>query len=139
VTSEIVHVSTSAIEYKQVIVVIATLNMRKGKLAAQVAHASMKFLMDDVPEIKGRLLIKELSDEELAWVRGPFAKIVARVESEMELFELIAKGRFAGMTVHPIIDSGRTEFNGVPTLTCAAFGPHEASKFDAITGHLKLL
>ena len=34
-------------EIKQVIVVRRDLSMRKGKIAAQVAHASMKFLIDN--------------------------------------------------------------------------------------------
>ena len=146
-TSEIVVGETELVgeligkplEYKQVIAIRSDLNMRKGKIGAQVAHASMKFLLDDVPFIKGRLLTKELNEEEFGWLTGSFAKIVVYVSSEQELLDLITAGKAAGLTVHSITDSGRTEFNGVPTLTCAAFGPHEVSKFDVITGHLKLM
>ena len=45
----------------------------------------------------------------------------------------------AGLEVHLITDSGRTEFHGQPTRTCLAIGPDEADKIDAITGHLQLL
>jgi PTH2 family peptidyl-tRNA hydrolase len=124
---------------KQVIVVRKDLNMRKGKVAAQVAHASMQFLLTDALDIKGNLLIKELSSNELAWVRGSFAKVVVSVDSEQELLDLVFKGHEMGLTVHSVTDSGRTEFKGVPTLTCAAFGPHPADVLDPLTGGLRLL
>ena len=45
---------------KQVIVVRRDLNMRKGKLAAQVAHASMKFLIDNNTSERPDTLLVEL-------------------------------------------------------------------------------
>jgi PTH2 family peptidyl-tRNA hydrolase len=38
-----------------------------------------------------------------------------------------------------IIDSGKTEFGGVPTKTCLAIGPDYSEKIDKVTGNLKLL
>jgi PTH2 family peptidyl-tRNA hydrolase len=38
-----------------------------------------------------------------------------------------------------IIDSGLTEFGGVPTKTCVAIGPDIDAKIDVLTKHLKLL
>ena len=38
-----------------------------------------------------------------------------------------------------ITDSGATEFKGVPTVTCCAFGPFKSEEIDKITGHLKLM
>ncbi|MGK4455994.1 peptidyl-tRNA hydrolase [Klebsiella pneumoniae] len=51
---------------------------------------------------------------------------------------MFQKAQEADLTVSLITDSGLTEFNGVPTNTCLAIGPHKASKIDAITGHLPL-
>jgi hypothetical protein len=48
--SEVVAMNSNI---KQVIVVRRDLNMRKGKLAAQVAHASMKFLIDNDESNRG--------------------------------------------------------------------------------------
>lgn len=131
-------------ETKQVIVIRKDLGMRKGKMIAQGAHASMKAILDlmDVsdwgPYVERSMVIqkhKPLYD----WLEGKFAKIVVSCNSELELFsyELLAKE--AGL-IHALIrDEGKTEFNGVPTYTALAIGPDEAEKIDKITGHLKLL
>lgn len=73
-----------------------------------------------------------------AWLDGRFAKICCRVDSEEELLAIHEKASQEGLEVHLIMDSGKTEFHGVPTNTCLAIGPEEASRFDAITGELKL-
>jgi PTH2 family peptidyl-tRNA hydrolase len=124
---------------KQVIVVRKDLNMRKGKLAAQVAHASMKFLLDNNEAERANELLVKLSQEEAEWVNGLFTKIVVGVDSESALQDLMLKAKLEGITHYAIIDAGLTEFNGVPTLTCVAFGPEESSTLDNLTGHLKLL
>jgi len=122
---------------KMIICVRKDLNMRKGKIAAQVAHASMSFLVKG--NLAGAVLHKELSDVESAWLSGSFTKIVAYVNSEAELLALIQAGEAAGIEVHAIHDNGLTEFHGVKTLTCAAFGPDLPEILDPITGHLPLL
>lgn len=126
---------------KQVIVVRKDLNMRKGKLAAQVAHASMAFITRKMVGDEGGKGIYEISltPAENEWLASSFTKVVVGVNSEDELRELIVKSQKSGITAHEIIDNGRTEFHGVPTLTCAAFGPSYPEALDALTGHLKLL
>lgn len=126
-------------EVKQVIVVRKDLQMRKGKIAAQVAHAAMKFLIDNNESDRDDELVIKLTPEEAAWLTGPFTKVVVGVDSEEALRDLILQAELAGIEVNPIIDSGRTEFNGVMTLTCAAFGPCKAEDLDKITGNLKLI
>jgi PTH2 family peptidyl-tRNA hydrolase len=59
--------------------------------------------------------------------------------SPPKLMQIHDKALEAGLEVHLITDSGRTEFHGQPTRTCLAIGPDEADKIDAITGHLPLL
>jgi len=127
------------LDVKQVIVVRKDLNMRKGKIAAQVAHASIKFLFDNNESDRRDKLVVSLSKAEAIWANESFTKIVAGVDSEDELNELMLKAELSGVGCYRIIDAGRTEFNGEPTLTCAAFGPCEADVVDKITGHLKLL
>lgn len=45
----------------------------------------------------------------------------------------------AGLEVHLMTDSGKTEFHREPTRTCLAIGPNESEKIDEITGELQLL
>lgn len=124
---------------KQVIVVRKDLNMRKGKMCAQVAHASMKFLVDNNEAERGDEIVIKLTPAEAMWLTSSFTKVVVGCDSEDALRDLIFQAELTDVEVHPIIDAGRTEFNGVPTLTCAAFGPCTSDELDKITGNLKLL
>lgn len=146
-------------DIKQVIVVRKDLNMRKGKIASQCCHASMKVLLDrmEVEEerydhqmdniltvckrtgnINRSLTI--LKDSYFnKWLEGSFAKIVVSCNSELELIELKNRANGLGIMNALITDSGATEFKGVPTNTCIAIGPHSSEEIDKITGHLKLL
>jgi PTH2 family peptidyl-tRNA hydrolase len=126
-------------DVKQVIVVRKDLNMRKGKIAAQVAHAAMKFIVDNNEADRGDEITVKLSKSEAMWLTGSFTKVVVGVDSEEQLNDLVFRAELEGIEVHPIVDAGRTEFNGVPTLTCAAFGPCESDLLDKITGNLKLI
>lgn len=115
------------------------LNMRKGKIAAQVAHAAMKFIFDGNVASKLDEIYVKLSKAETKWAREGFTKIVVSVDSEQELLDLCESARRNKVASYKIIDSGRTEFDNVPTLTCASFGPDDENLLDKVTGHLKLL
>ena len=130
---------------KQIIVMRKDLNMRKGKMAAQAAHASMKVLLDQMEweypknaDPKLLLHVKENSHLYL-WITGLFTKICVSVDSEQELMEIYQKAKDAGILCSLIEDAGLTEFNGVPTKTCIAIGPEDPEKLAPLTGHLKLL
>jgi PTH2 family peptidyl-tRNA hydrolase len=84
--------------------------------------------------------MKALEDPRVEpWVNGAFAKICVSVDSEEELLAIYNAGKEAGIISSLIKDSGRTEFNGVPTLTAVCLGPDVIEKIDNITGSLKLL
>ena len=130
---------------KQVIVMRNDLNMRKGKMIAQGAHASIKVLTDICyanPDIR-----TELGDEETEnklsnideWLEGLFTKIVVYVNSEKELDDIYKIAKFLNMNCSMVVDVGLTEFHGVETKTCCAIGPDDSEKIDEITGHLPLL
>lgn len=131
-------------QIKQVLVVRKDLNMRKGKIAAQCAHASMKVVLDQMfkhqvdHEPALTLVMGEGSPLHL-WLEGAFAKICVSVNSETELDEVYNKAKEAGILASIIVDSGRTEFHGVPTKTVVAIGPDWGESIDPITGHLPLL
>ncbi|MDB5347069.1 MAG: peptidyl-tRNA hydrolase [Schlesneria sp.] len=123
---------------KQVIVIRHDLKMRRGKQIAQASHASMSFIVRRLQEV-GSVSLDDFSDVERSWLRGAFAKICCRVNSEDELMNIHDKAIAAGLEVHLITDSGKTEFHGVPTSTCVAIGPDVAEKIDPLTGNLELL
>jgi len=106
--------------------------MRKGKMVAQGAHASVNFLRDMI------LSDLEPSRVQIEWLTGGMTKICVGVDSEDELLAIFDKARAAKLTVHLITDAGLTEFAG-PTKTCLAIGPDRAEDIDKITGELKLL
>ena len=113
---------------KQIIVVRKDLNMRKGKIAAQVAHGSVGATIANLEHPK----VKE-------WLAGAFTKICVGCDTEEELLELEKTAIMRGVINCLITDSGKTEFHGVPTNTVLALGPDEPEVLDTITGHLKLL
>lgn len=135
---------------KQVIVVRTDLNMRKGKIAAQVAHASMAAILRLIEQKRivhnesigwiqrGDEYSKDLRSV-VDWLNGSFTKIVVGIEHERDLLQLSRDADFLHIPHALIQDSGRTEFNGVPTYTALAIGPYESNEIDKLTGSLKLL
>jgi PTH2 family peptidyl-tRNA hydrolase len=125
-------------EHKQVIVMRKDLNMRKGKLVAQGAHASMGAILGQMSR-NGDTLVLDLNDKRLEpWVTGRFKKICVYVNSEQELIDVYNAAKAAGLICSLIEDAGLTEFNGVKTLTAVGVGPDREDKINAVTGHLPL-
>lgn len=118
-------------EPKQIIVMRTDLNMRKGKMVAQGAHASLKVLLDNLSDWDWK------AREE--WLAGSFTKVCVRASSEEALLEVYENALVSGLHASLIVDSGRTEFNGVPTKTCIAIGPEFPERLVGVTDHLKLL
>lgn len=130
-------------DYKQVIVLRKDLNMRKGKMVAQGAHASFAAVMGakhtNVLGLIWRVLRMVANHNIRAWLSSRFAKIAVSVDSEEELMEIYAKACYAKIPCSLIQDAGFTEFDGVPTYTSVAVGPARNDVIDKITGNLKLL
>lgn len=131
---------------KQVIVIRKDLNMRKGKMVAQGAHASMKAILDlmnmhstEEPGVHEKTLYLTDGTPLMDWIDGIFTKICVSVDSEKELLEVYNNAKNAGLLCSLIQDAGLTEFDGVPTYTCCAIGPNWDEDVNKITGHLKLL
>ena len=132
-------------ETKQIIVVRKDLNMRKGKIAAQVAHASLGAFLKSC-EKKGPLSVGLqyngvfLKDNPMYhWLSGPFTKICVSVDSEEELLAIQKQADELNILNCLITDSGKTEFKGIPTNTCLAIGPWWVEDLNKLTGHLPLL
>ena len=124
-------------EHKQVIVVRKDLNMRKGKIAAQAAHASMGAILSLCKQ-DGNRLILEMDERTQPWLTGRFKKICVYVNSEEELLSIYEQAKEAGLITSLIQDAGLTEFGGVKTYTSVAVGPDREDHIDKICGSLPL-
>jgi PTH2 family peptidyl-tRNA hydrolase len=112
--------------YKQVIAVRTDLKLGKGKLASQVAHASLEAYRRAASDVKGE------------WERSGAKKIVVKVSSLKELLELHKKAMDRGLPAALITDAGRTQIRS-GTKTSLGIGPCEEKEADKIAGKLKLL
>lgn len=118
---------------KQVIIIRADLKLRRGKEAAQVAHAASMWLRDFVIDEP----TPGVTQEQDAWLRGNYRKIVVKATTEKQLRDLAYEAEQRGLTTHLVVDDGLTE---VPpgTVTALAIGPHHDSVFVGLTDHLPL-
>ena len=124
---------------KQVLVLRKDLNMSKGKMVTQGAHASIAFLtnkMKDNLSNPEALWWVNLSQAEKEWVYGTFFKVCVGVDSKKELLDIGYNAVMLGLSVKYIEET--TGFDE-PTFTCLAIGPDYSSKIDPVTKHLKLL
>jgi PTH2 family peptidyl-tRNA hydrolase len=128
---------------KQVIVIRKDLNMRKGKMVTQGAHASMAAILNESIRDQGEIglptLTIPMNHSMEAWLTGLFTKICVGVDSEAQLLFIYDAACHANIPCSLIRDAGLTEFGGDPTYTAVAVGPAEADEVDKITGLLKLL
>lgn len=119
---------------KQVLLYRRDLKMRKGKIAAQCAHASLKVLLDRAAPSGPDQITITMDPVMAAWVGGRFTKIVLSVEDEPALLAAYEAAKARGLPAALITDAGLTEFGGVPTRTTVAIGPALAADIDVITG-----
>lgn len=110
--------------YKQVILVREDLNMPKGKMAAQVAHAAVECVV--------------ATDKSLLelWRKQGMKKIVLKVKDLKELKSYKSIADDNGLIARMITDAGHTVFKEA-TITCVGIGPDEENKIDAVTGKLE--
>lgn len=125
---------------KQVIVMRTDLNMRKGKMIAQGAHASLGIFSKTflyIPEFNCHVV--KVTAEAEDWLNNSYTKICVGVDSEAALMDIYQKAIAVQVPAIVVTDNGKTEFDGIPTVTCAAIGPARSEVIDEITGGLKLL
>jgi peptidyl-tRNA hydrolase, PTH2 family len=117
---------------KLALVVRTDLDMGRGKIAAQVAHAAVAATLANLrgPSL-GRASLRR-------WLEDGQPKVVLRATSAEHLAEIVQQAQLAGLTVELVRDAGRTQVTP-GTLTCCAIGPAEAGEIDAVTGALALL
>jgi PTH2 family peptidyl-tRNA hydrolase len=111
---------------KQAIVVRTDLGMGTGKLAAQVAHASLKAYENAGPGVQRD------------WKSGGEKKVVLKASDEPEVHRLADDARREGLPRAVVSDAGHTQLEP-GTVTALAVGPAEENLVDRVTGDLSLL
>ena len=110
---------------KQAIVARTDLGMGRGKLAAQVAHASLQAYE------------KAGSSARSEWKSGGQKKVVLKGSGESELQRLADEARREGLPYALVRDAGHTQLEP-GTLTALAVGPAAENVVDKVTGDLSL-
>jgi PTH2 family peptidyl-tRNA hydrolase len=110
---------------KQVIAARTDLGMGRGKLAAQVAHASLSAYEDTDRKTR------------TAWKGSGQKKVVLKAKDESTLFELADSARREGLPHAIIRDAGHTQLEP-GTVTALAVGPGDDEVVDRVTGDLSL-
>ena len=117
--------------YKQAIVVRKDILMGKGKLAVQVAHASVTCVLN-------ALRRKEVHEKWVwSWFFSDQKKIVLKVYSESELKSIYEMALEKNLPASCIKDAGRTQI-APGTLTTVCIGPAPEEMVDEVTGDLPL-
>ncbi len=116
----------AAMGYKQVILVRADLKLPKGKLAVQVAHASLEAALKSS---------RDIVDE---WCSNGAKKVVLKVAELNELKSYEALARKEKLITALITDAGLTTV-AAGTVTCLGIGPDKEERIDNVTGQLKIL
>ena len=110
---------------KQAIVARTDLGMGQGKLAAQVAHASLSAYEDADDRTRKK------------WKGEGQKKVVLKASGEDELFRLADAAEHAGLPNAVIRDAGHTQLDP-GTVTALAVGPGRDDDVDRVTGDLSL-
>ena len=97
-----------------------------GKLAAQVAHASLGAYLKTPPHFQR------------AWLQSGMTKIVLAAVGARELEALELEAAACNVAAFLVVDAGRTILPA-GTVTCLGLGPAPNETLDALTGKLRLL
>jgi PTH2 family peptidyl-tRNA hydrolase len=114
---------------KMVIAVRKDVKMGPGKIAAQVGHACVN------------LALMERNQKRRAfrdWLDEGQGKVVVKVGSLKELYELKETAEARDLPTTVIQDAGKTQIEP-GTVTVLGIGPGASKDLDPITGHLPLL
>lgn len=110
---------------KQAIIIDEDLNLSKGKMAAQTAHASLGAYR------------KASTDSKNKWERLGEKKVILAL-GDNNIADLHRQAERNKIPAHIVKDAGKTEIKP-GTVTALGLGPAEESKIDTITGSLKLI
>jgi PTH2 family peptidyl-tRNA hydrolase len=110
---------------KQAIVARTDIGMGRGKLAAQVAHASLSAYEDTDSRTRTE------------WKGSGQKKVVLKGDAERTLFSLADRAEREGLPHAIVRDAGHTQLDP-GTVTALAVGPGPDESIDRVTGDLSL-
>lgn len=125
--------------------------MNRGKIAAQVSHASMGVLLKKMrngvslenykaPETNYDLVLQVEKNTDFAyWIENEFRKIVLYCKNEEALLNLKSELENNNILYCEIRDKGYTAFNGKETLTCIGIEPLKKSILNQFTKKFQIL
>lgn len=116
-------------EIKQVIIIRMDIEMSRGKMAAQAAHASLMSYFE--AEKQDKSITKE-------WLSEGEKKIVLKVSDEEALVKLFKAFQFKKVPCALVSDAGLTQLPP-GTKTALGIGPWNGSEIDQFTKGMKLL
>lgn len=116
---------------KMVFLVRTDLQMGKGKIASQVAHAAILLYKES---------IKNQNPLLNTWLRWGQPKIVLKIDKNCEsaLQEVYEKAFKNNLTVCKVLDAGKTQVDQ-GSVTVIGIGPNKVEEIDEITNGFKLL
>ena len=114
------------IEHKMVILVRQDLQLPKGKMSVQVAHAAVE------------AALKAPQDALKQWRQQGQKKVVLKVPDEKTLYKYTQLAKDEGITTAVITDAGKTVI-APGTVTCSAIGPAPEASIDRISGELQMM
>ncbi|AAT43688.1 peptidyl-tRNA hydrolase Pth2 [Picrophilus oshimae] len=112
-----------------VIAVRRDLDLGKGKIAAQVAHAAVSCALISMK--KNKKIFRE-------WINTGQKKVVIKVDNLDEIYNLKRKFDELKIINEIIVDAGYTQIDP-GTVTCIGIGPADDDVLDVITGKYHLL
>ena len=119
---------------KQTFLINTDLKMRKGKIAVQVAHGEVFYMME---RYSGHQYGK-LYDNFINWTKDGLMKKAVLKVTEKELHDFTYDLKNKNIWTHPVFDSGLTQ---IPqdSFTCLVIEPLPEEQCQQLFGHLKLL
>lgn len=116
-------------EHKLVLCVRTDLKMQRGKIAAQVGHATLGAYKR--AERKNPVALRQ-------WENHAQPKIALQIGSEAQAHRLEKEAKARGLVTYIVYDAGRTQI-AAGSMTVLAVGPGPVSLVNQVTGSLKLL
>ena len=114
--------------------------MRRGKEITQGSHSSCCLVLGwstNPIRIVFNIIKLLLRKDFRQWLKSGRTTITLALPDTFgadRMYEIEHAASYVGLLTTKVVDAGRTEFHGVPTLTVLSIGPGDSDLIDSITG-----